>query len=659
MSKKSPTWEAALEYAARGWPVFPCQPPRAGDAESGKRPLTPNGKDDATCDPRIINVWWGTWPEANVAISCEPAGLVVLDVDVGTHKNGFPKQGRESLKEFDAFLPSTLTALTGGGGLHAIYLAPDDGQPPHKIGLRDGLDLIGRGYFIAAPSLHWTGGQYKWSDVRKIAPLPDVLRHAKKKDTPKDPGLPEPIERASIASGGRNIAIFRLGASLRDSGIGAQALASALHWENQQRCVPPLEDDELKLIVDSILRRVAPSRDVAAGAVLAEEIRQIVQPEPRSMWIYESSAKEQPPMHWYPTGFDQLDILLGGGIATRQVCGVIGPPSAGKSAFIGCIVEKLQTSLPVLHCSTELPREELFVRYAALKMGFPWRDGMKGLYKRADMREAVKDLRIKLVGSDNIDRADPIHSLGREAEALRQEYGVAPAIVVDYVQMLSRGSDDVRQKIGEHTMALRIMSQVLDCPVIAVFSTSRAFYGSDKLEKIREGDDPTAYLAAAKESGDIEFDCATILYLDLDKMHEGQPKPARIAVARCRVGDIGFAGARAALDVGRWWGDASATAEMTVENKKESRQIATVERDQLRILDLVARMPNRSWKDISLASGLGRRAEIARGKLLETGKLESIREIVYDANHKRSTRDILKVGNTGPSPDVPKVEPLP
>jgi hypothetical protein len=64
----------ALEYARRGWPVFPCGP-------GTKKPATRHGFHDATPDPEQIRSWWHRVPAANLAIATGRSGPDVLDVD--------------------------------------------------------------------------------------------------------------------------------------------------------------------------------------------------------------------------------------------------------------------------------------------------------------------------------------------------------------------------------------------------------------------------------------------------------------------------------------------------------------------------------------------------------------------------------------------------
>ena len=69
------TLEAALEWASKGRPVFPCG--------RDKRPLTQNGFKNATTDPSAIRSMWAEHLDAMIGIATgSTSGLIVLDFDV-------------------------------------------------------------------------------------------------------------------------------------------------------------------------------------------------------------------------------------------------------------------------------------------------------------------------------------------------------------------------------------------------------------------------------------------------------------------------------------------------------------------------------------------------------------------------------------------------
>jgi len=65
--------DATLDYARKGWAVFPCN--------ADKRPMLDGGFHAATCDAETIAAWWARWPMAAIGFLPASAGLVVLDVD--------------------------------------------------------------------------------------------------------------------------------------------------------------------------------------------------------------------------------------------------------------------------------------------------------------------------------------------------------------------------------------------------------------------------------------------------------------------------------------------------------------------------------------------------------------------------------------------------
>src|SRR5262249_13533601 len=112
----APMVEFALDYARRGWPVFPCNP-------ENKRPLTAHGHKDATTDPAQIREWWTAWPGAMIGVPMGArSGVWALDPDPAK-KAGEP-DGREVLQELivkNSPLPFTHVEISPRDGWHIIF----------------------------------------------------------------------------------------------------------------------------------------------------------------------------------------------------------------------------------------------------------------------------------------------------------------------------------------------------------------------------------------------------------------------------------------------------------------------------------------------------------------------------------------------------------
>jgi len=668
--------EAALAYAARGWYVAPLKPGK-------KTPLTRNGHSEATTDPEQIRAWWTRWPDANIALACKPSGLAVLDVDVAGSKAG--KESFAALLAEHGDLPTTLVQRTARGGLHLLYADPDN-TVRQRLGIRPGIDIITSGYIVLHPSVLTDDsgtplGTYRWERQDALAPVPAVIAHltpfraVSRPPGPSD-GTPGDATDSPLPAGTRNASLFRLGCALRDQGIGELALQVALLAEYQRRCEPEITDkiqEEIRKIAASVMRTVTPSRDVAAGQAFAEAIMgakaeaksdavKTDEAEPSALPTLIGAVARETPIatRVYTTGFPQLDALLGGGLATRQVCGVIAPPSTGKSGFVGGIIMHIWNTykLPQLHVSTELPRDEMMIRHACYILGLPWRDGLKGIVSRAAMERVLKDHKIYLVGSDDIDRADPMLYIASKALAIEAAEGKMPGITVDYVQLLARGSEgEARGLVGVLTMKLRALSQELDTTVLAVFSTSRAFYGTARQDNLRSADDPTMYLAAAKESGDIEYDCATILYLALDQSpDQGARKKARIVVARCRIGEVGFAGASFEGAPGIWRPDEAAVAAMSAEGRKAKSAEMKDERGDASIIGALTLNGALTRNEIRDRSGMkGTACKNAVDRLLMQGRLVTRDEIRLDSLKRSKNVTLIAIPGGVPM----RAEPTP
>lgn len=257
MGEVNEVYGAALEYAAMGWRVFPVH-------FRTKRPATQHGLLEATTDSGKIREWFAGHPEMNVGIATGEvegrAGLYLAVVDLDCHSDD--ANGYEALSSYarsvGAKLEDTCAAVSGSGGYHLFYLT----DRPLKSGSNSetGVDVkcLG-GYVVASPSVHENGRRYEWEtgpDAMDPQPMPDLIYSFLERYGPKtkasDPDGPRYEAPELICEGGRNNELAKICGQMWSRDMAPDMVRGALHEVNRTRCVPPLPEDEVDRIWESI-----------------------------------------------------------------------------------------------------------------------------------------------------------------------------------------------------------------------------------------------------------------------------------------------------------------------------------------------------------------------------------------------------------------------
>ena len=294
-SYHDPVLNAALDIAAAGKPVFllwgidddgKCCCGDAGCKHPGKHPngfLAPKGRNSATTNLDIIRRWFEQAPMSNIGMPTGPeTGVAVLDVDA---RHG----GWESIDAHErqyGDLPATHCVESGGGGLH-LYFAYPIGQTiktsTSQIG--PGLDIRAQGgSIVLPPSLHESGRRYGWAEVTMDAmgpgeswtPMPGWLIALATKPArivPQDRSFPTNSLKGMgtgndsdghIPDGQRNATLASRSGAMRRAGFAESEILAALLQMNQDRCHPPLPEQEVQRIAKSV-SRYAPA--LAGGSI--------------------------------------------------------------------------------------------------------------------------------------------------------------------------------------------------------------------------------------------------------------------------------------------------------------------------------------------------------------------------------------------------------
>ena len=246
MSEYPSMYDAAIEYAKKGFAVFPLK-------YRDKVPLTRNGCKDATTDAAQIKAWWQKYPNANIGLATGSVSqnVFVIDLDIDEDRGIDGYHSLEDWQREHGDFPETWTAITGRGGYHMYFRG--DGKIKNRVGIIDGVDIRGNGgYVVAPPSIHKNGNRYEWEyspDEFEIAKADNNVEYFLNHDDQKQ-GAAFTMPNI-VAAGQRNQMLFRFACMMQAKGASDQSVFAATMAENESSCSPPLTEQEVRIIVSS------------------------------------------------------------------------------------------------------------------------------------------------------------------------------------------------------------------------------------------------------------------------------------------------------------------------------------------------------------------------------------------------------------------------
>lgn len=244
--------EAALDYAKKGWMIFPCYP-------NSKKPATAHGFKDASCDINQINAWWQDNPQYNIAICPEDQGLCVVDYD---KYKGKPIDFLE--------LPETFTIETPRKGEQYYFVGS---LPPTASKLGPAIDTRGQNSYVLVPPSVVNGKSYRVKKDIPYVTLPEIIAQKLWQRTgicdtgssirEKEQDISQ-LHRAenhcTLLCGRGDIAIAGRGGDSRTYALAAKILkdygldhedAFKVIWEKwNPHCQPPWSEPELRRIIE-------------------------------------------------------------------------------------------------------------------------------------------------------------------------------------------------------------------------------------------------------------------------------------------------------------------------------------------------------------------------------------------------------------------------
>ena len=234
-----------------------------------------------------------------------------------------------------------------------------------------------------------------------------------------------------------------------------------------------------------------------------------------------------------PTGFVDVDRLLGGGLEPGQLCLVGARPGVGKSALAAAIAAHcaMHHGQPALFVSLEMPSEQIVLRLAAA-------DSHVNLLRARTGRLTPDEYRRLEASGADLARAPlfmdyspsiTLAQIAARARRLKREQGGLGVIVVDYLQLMpsepGSRADSRHLELARLSRGLKVLAGELATPVVALSQLSRGAVSRER-----------PAMSDLRDSGGLESDADIVALLWRSEQEDSR---AELILAKQRNGPTG------------------------------------------------------------------------------------------------------------------------
>jgi len=258
----------------------------------------------------------------------------------------------------------------------------------------------------------------------------------------------------------------------------------------------------------------------------------------------EDAKNHKDGMSGVPSGFTKLDRMTNGWQKSDLVI-VAARPAMGKTAFVLSMARNLAVEFrkPVAFFSLEMSSLQLVMRLISNETELDAEKLKKGQLTMAEWEQLHAQID-KLSDAPLLIDDTPalsVFELRAKSRKLMAKHKLE-LIVIDYLQLMTAGSDNKgnrEQEISMISRSLKSIAKELNVPIIALSQLSRAVE--------TRGGDKRPMLSDLRESGAIEQDADMVIFLyrpeyygiDEDEDHNPTKGIAEVIIAKHRNGQTG------------------------------------------------------------------------------------------------------------------------